>query len=180
MKRVVFLTVAALMAASMVFAQGGSIGMFADAAGTNCNLPDAVPGLTVYYVVHVNTPGATACEFFAPKPTCVLATYLSDASVFPVTVGTSQTGVSIGYGMCLAGPINVLKLNFFTMGTTGPCCYFPILPHPVNGGPWMVDCANTQRPATGGKGIVHAMPTCQCNVPAEDTTWGQVKSLYSE
>jgi hypothetical protein len=30
MKRVVFLTVAALMAASLVFAQGGSIGLFAD------------------------------------------------------------------------------------------------------------------------------------------------------
>jgi hypothetical protein len=180
MKRVVFLTVAAVMAASMVFAQGGSIGLFADPAGTNCNLADVIPGMTVYYVVHVNTPGATACEFSAPKPACVAAMYLSDASVYPVTVGNSQTGVSIGYGLCLGGPINVLKLNYFTQGTTLPCCRFPVLPHPVNGGPWMVDCANTQLPATGGQGIVNANATCQCNVPAEDTTWGQVKSLYGE
>jgi hypothetical protein len=180
MKRVVFLAVAALMAASMAFAQGGSLGMFADPAGTNCNLADAVPGLVTYYVVHVNTPGATACEFSAPKPACVLATYLSDASVFPVTVGTSQSGVSIGYGYCAAGPINVLKLNYFAQGMTQACCRYPVLPHPITGGPWMVDCANNQLLTTGGQGIVNANPTCQCNVPTEETTWGQVKSLYGE
>jgi hypothetical protein len=180
MKRVVFLTVAALMAASLVFAQGGSIGLFADPAGTNCNLADNIPGMVIYYAVHVNTIAATACEFAAPVPSCLKALFLSDAAVYPVTVGNSQAGVSIGYGMCLGAPITVLKLQFFAQAMTGPCCYYPVLPHPINGGPWMVDCANTQLPATGGKGIVNANLTCQCNVPAEDTTWGQVKSLYGE
>ena len=180
MKRVVFLMVAALMAASLAFAQGGSIGIFKDMAGTNCNLDDKVPGLTPYYVVHVNTPAATACEFYAPKPTCLTAMYLSDTGVFPVTVGSSQAGVSIGYGTCRSAPIHVLTLNFFTQGTTGACCRYSVLPHPITGGPWMVDCGNTQRMATGGQGLVNANSTCMCDVPAEDTTWGQVKSLYGE
>jgi hypothetical protein len=33
---------------------------------------------------------------------------------------------------------------------------------------------------TGGQGIVNMNPTCPCNVPTEDTTWGQVKALYTE
>ena len=180
MKRVVFLMVAALMAASMVFAQAGSIGIFADNQGTNCNLPDPGPGLTMYYAVHVNTPGATACAYWAPKPTCFTAMYLSDTNMFPVTVGNSQIGASIGYGLCKASPIHVSTLNFFTNGGTPFCCYYPVVGMPLSGQIEVVDCSNNLIYGTGGKGIIKATPACQCNVPAEDTTWGQVKSLYVE
>ena len=181
MKRVVCLTVATVLAASMAFAQGGSIGIFADPMGTNCNLGD-VAGLTQYYVVHVNSPGATACQFSAPKPACFTATYLADTGVFAVTVGTSQAGVSIGYGLCLQSPLKVLTISYFTNGGTPSCCYYPVLGHPTATPPGLlvVNCMEQLIPATGGRGIIKPSLTCQCNVPAEDTTWGQVKSLYVE
>ena len=181
MKKVVFLTVALVFASSMAFAQAGSIGIFGDAAGTDCNLADVVPGLTPYYIVHVNAV-ATASQFSAPTPACYLGTYLSDGAVFPVTIGNSQTGVAIGYGLCQAGNVHVLTINFFTNGLTGPCCYYPILPDPVvtSGKIEVVDCNNNLLFASGGEGIVNADGSCQCDVPVEDSTWGQVKALYSE
>jgi hypothetical protein len=179
MKKALLLAMALMLGASVAFAQGGTIGLYKDMAGTDCWLNDTTPGLTAYYVVHLNTTAATAAEFSAPKPTCMMATYLSDASVFPVTVGTSQTGVSIGYGACKAAPIHILTLNFFTMGATQPCCLFPVRPHPVNGGPWMVDCASTQLPAAARIAVVNGNQTCTCAiVPVDESTWGGVKALY--
>ena len=181
MKKVVFLTVALVFAASMAFAQAGSVGIFGDPAGTDCNLPDAIPGLTPYYVVHVNAV-ATASQFSAPAPACLLASYLSDTSVFPVTIGSSQTGVAIGYGSCQAGNIHVLTINYFTQGLTAPCCYYEILPDPVIASEKIevVLCDNSLVYASGGVGIVNSDGSCLCDVATEDSTWGQVKALYSE
>jgi len=179
MRKGLLLTVVLMLGAGMAFAQGGTFGLYGDNAGTSCWLNDKTPGLTPYYVVHLNTTAASAAEFAAPKPSCLLATWLSDTSVFPVTVGGSQTGVSIGYGSCRAAPIHILTLNFFTQGMTGACCLYRVLPHPVNGGPWMVDCASNQLPAGTNIAVVNGNATCTCEiVPADDTTWGGVKALY--
>lgn len=180
MKKALLLTFALMLCAGMAFAQQGSVGIFRDAAGTNCNLLDTTPGLTPYYVVHVYTTGSTACQYSAPKPTCMTATYLSDTNPFPVTVGSSQTGVSVGYGTCRVGPIHVQTVSYFTMGTTPACCYYPVLADPAVGVIGTVDCAFEPGVATGGIGIVNANGTCDCNVPVEDTTWGGVKALYTE
>jgi hypothetical protein len=181
MKRVVFLTVAALFAASMVFAQQGSIGIFRDTAGTNCTLLDAAPGLTPYYVVQVNTTGSSACAFAAPKPACLAAQYLSDTGVWPVSLGNSQTLASVGYGACKIGNVHVLTLNYFTMGATAPCCrYFITAGTALSGQIETVDCVGNLYFVTGGQGIVNSNGTCLCNVPVEDTTWGGVKALYGE
>jgi len=179
MKKVLLLTIASMLFASMAFAQGGTIGLYGDNQGTSCQLLDNAMGLKSYYVVHMNTAGASACEFAAPKPACLTAQFLSDASVFPVTVGGSQTGVSIGYGVCKVAPIHVYTINFFAMGTTPACCLYPVTPHPVTGGPWMVDCANNQLLAGMNIAVVNGNLTCTCEiVPTEDTTWGGVKALY--
>ncbi|UCG50697.1 MAG: hypothetical protein JSW58_10865 [Candidatus Latescibacterota bacterium] len=182
MKKVVYLAVAMLFAASVVFAQAGSIGIFGDPMGTDCNLQDLVPGLCTYHVVHVNSPGATACQFWAPVPACFLGTYLSDTALYPVTIGNSQTGVAVGFGACIPSPNNVLDISFFCQGLTGSCCYYQILPDPAvpSGQIEVVDCVNNLIFATGGEGIINADGSCQCDVPAEDSTWGKVKSLYAE
>jgi hypothetical protein len=184
MKKVVFLAVSALMVASLAFAQAGSIGIFGDPAGTNCNLLDnSGPGLKQYYVVHVNTPGATASEYQAKMPTCMVgATYLSDTNLFPVTLGNSQTGVSVGYGTCRTAPINTQIISVFVSGLSTPCCRWYVTPNPntVSGKIEGVDCAFESTYPTGGTGIVNPNSTCQCNVPTEETTWGQVKALYTE
>lgn len=179
MKKALLLTVALMLCAGAAFAQYGTIGLYGDMGGTSCWLNDKVAGLTPYYVVHMNTVSAAAAEFAAPKPACLLATWLSDTNAFPVTIGNSQTGVSIGYGSCRAAPVLILTLNYFTAGTTPACCLYPVLPHPINGGPWMVDCTQTQYPVGTNIAVVNGNETCTCeSVPTEDTTWGGVKALY--
>jgi hypothetical protein len=176
-----------MMCASMAFAQmGGEVGIYADAGGTNCFLPDNVPGLCTYYVVHVWSPGATAVQYSAPQPACLLAVYLSDTAQFPVTIGNSQSGVAIGYGACLASPITTLFINYFCQALTPPCCEYPVLPDPAvpSGTIEAVDCANnlvTGLPGLSGQ-INGDNTNCPCDptIATEESTWGKVKSLYVE
>ena len=55
-------------------------------------------------------------------------TYLGESSPFGVVIGNSQTGVSIGYGACLSGTIQLLTVRFFGQGLTEPCCVYPVGP----------------------------------------------------
>jgi len=185
--KALFLTIICLLlAAGSVWGQAGSIAIFGDNAGQCCLLNDKTVGVTSYYVVHVYATGATACRYSAPRPACFTATFLSDTNMFPVTVGNSQAGVSIGYGSCRFSPIHVQTMNFFTMGTTLPCCPYWVRPDPVapSGHIEVVDCSYNLLYATGGVGLINAAPQCTCGypcpVPVEDTTWGRVKAAYSE
>ncbi len=184
MKKVVLLAVVALFAASLAFAQAGSVGVFADPLGMSCNVVEAPPlGLKMYYVVHVYTTGATAVQYRAKVPTCMTAAmWLSDTNMFPVSVGNSQIGFSTAYGMCKVGPINTQIINVFGQGLTGPCCRWvvdadPLLP---SGLIEASDCVFVVMYPTGGQAMVNPTGSCQCSIPTEDTTWGQVKALYGE
>jgi hypothetical protein len=180
MKKALLLTLVLMLSASMAFAQGGSIGIYADPAGASCNISDTVAGLLSFYAVHALTPGATASQFAAPQPACFPATFLSDSPAFPVAIGGSQTGIAIAYGACLAAPIHVLTIQYFASGITPPCCYYPVVPDPnlPSGQIEVVDCAETIVFATGGVGIINPDATCDCDVPTQDTTWGKVKSIF--
>jgi len=190
-------------AAGSAWGQAGHIGIYRDTAGMSCNLDDKTPGLTPYYIVHAMTGGATACQYSAPKPACLQAMYLSDTNVFGVTVGSSQTGVSIGYGNCRIGSIHVQTMNFFTQGSTLPCCEYWTCPDPLAGSGeiLVVDCNMNLISASGMRSIVNATFACNCDmmclsmdciealyrtsstcfgVPIEDATWGRVKDAYSE
>ncbi len=163
--------------------QGGSVGIYANASGTDCNLPDVTRGLTTYYVVHTISDAATGCGYWAPKPACFTATWLSDTNPFPVTIGNSQTGVSIGYGSCRYGSVLVQTLSFFTNGTTPNCCFYPVRGIPTSGEVEVVDCLFNLRFGQGVMSVVNATPGCPCtgiNVKVEDSTWGRVKALYSD
>ena len=182
MRHALLVSFALVLFAGVAWAGPGSVGIFGDPAGTKCNLPDSGPQTTMYYVVHVNTTGAMAVAYTASKPTCSTATWLADNNVFTVTIGNSQTGVAMGYGTCLVGSFHVQTIVYFTDGLTPNCCKYPVLKHPGEGRIAAVDCnQNYWIPdPTGGVGIIRPLPHCNCDVPAEDTTWGRVKSLYSE
>lgn len=182
MKKVLLLTAVMMLGASLAVAQPGYVGVYGDAGGTNCNVVDAAPGLMVAYVVHTLTPGATSVEYSAPVPSCFLGVYLSDATTFPVNIGNSQTGISTAYGACLPGPIEVLDINLFMQALTGPCCLWPVLPHPINGLN-MTDCTlptPVKYPVGALVGTINGNATCSCDaVPTENSSWGAVKSLYN-
>jgi len=165
---------------------GGSIGIYADPAGVDCNIRDVPSGLMTVYIVHTNTAGATASQFSAPKPACMTgATWLSDTAVFPVTLGNSQTGVTVGYGSCRAEPIHVLTMNYLVTDPSQSCCMYRVLPDPGlgSGKVEVVDCAFNLQYGTGNTSTVNANSSCLCGlesvIPTEQTTWGHMKALYA-
>ena len=184
MKKTLLLTLALMLVAGMAFGQAGSVGVFADNLGANCNLLDVAPaGLKQYFVVHVNTTGATASQYRAKVPVCMTQTgaqWLSDTNMFGVTVGNSQTGVAVAYGMCKIGNVHTQTISVFAMGMTGACCRWFVDGDPIIGFIKGTDCAFATFYPTGGQGIINPNGTCQCSVPTQDTTWGQVKALYVE
>ena len=185
MRSVLLIVCIVVLSANVALAQGGFIGVRADPGGTDCNLQDVVPGILLnYYVVHLSCPGATASQWAAPMPACMVgAIWLSDTSVFPVTIGNSQIGVAIGYGVCLASPIHILTMNFLGFATTTPCCeYTPTAdPGAPSGQIEVVDCAGNLVTAGASCAIVNPTSNCPCwATPVEETTWGKVKELYTK
>ncbi len=183
MRTVLLFMVALLFINGVVLAQSGSIGIYGDNLGTSCYLSDNANEIAHYYVVQFGTTGASGVEFAAPKPSCLVMGWMSETRVFPNTIGIYLTGVTIlyGSGACLSAPVHVLTILVYTMGETSACCLYPIVAHPVNGGPWILDCAGVKHLAVANKGIINGNASCTCDaVPAEDTTWGRVKALYTD
>jgi hypothetical protein len=180
MKKTLLLTVVLVLGATMAFAQNGSIGIFADNAGLNCNLPGA-PGIANYYFVHVNAVGATGSQWAAPAPACFSAVRLADLAVFAVNLGNTTAGITIGYGICKTGTFHIMTALYQVLAAPTQCCRWTVVADPSlsSGKIEIPDCAFLLTYGTGGQGLVGTMcPTC--NVPTEDTTWGQVKALYTE
>ena len=182
MKKAILALLIGLVCAPSAHAQGGAIVLSGDPQGSDCNINDSSAGMCAVYVVHVGISGAVASQFAAPVPACFAGTWLSDSPVFGVTVGNSQSGVSIGYGQCTPGPIHVLTINFFCQGLSEPCCYYSVVPHPdvTSGVVEAVDCMNNLLTAKGGFGIVNSTNECECGPPTRDSTWGRVKSIFDQ
>ncbi|UCH83869.1 MAG: BACON domain-containing protein, partial [Candidatus Latescibacterota bacterium] len=169
-----------------IWATGGIVGLYADPAGTDCNFYYSGAGLVSVYVVHTYTDGATALQFSAPIPDCwTNAVFLSDTDVYPVTIGSSQTGKALGYGVCISPMVQATTINYFVQGPPQQtCCIYPVLPDPnvPSGQIEMVDCNNTIRYAVGGYAVLYPDASCMCergNVKVEESTWGRVKALYA-
>jgi len=178
MKKVLLLTLVLMLGATMAFAQNGSIGIFADNAGASCNV-SGTPGFLNVYFVHVNSLGATASQWAAPAPTCMTAIRLADIPVFAVNFGNTAAGITVGYPVCKTGTFHIMtSLYQVAVGPTQCCRWFVIADPSLESGKIEIpDCDYVMAYGTGGQALVGSMcPTC--NVPVEDTTWGQMKALY--
>jgi hypothetical protein len=164
----------------------GIIGIYSDQAGQDCNIPFGNIGLLPIFIVHTKTAGATASQLAAPQPECwTNAIFLSDTALWPITIGSSQTGFAMGYGTCLEGPIHVLTVNYFVQSApVQACCEYPTLPDPhvESGEIEVVDCNNNLLYAENAVAIVNPDETCPCGdstIRVEETTWGRLKALYA-
>ena len=183
MKHALAFAVGILFVTAPVCAQADNIGVYADPAGASCQISDETPGLLSIYVVHIDTPGASASQFSSPVPSCMTgAVWLSDTNVFPVVIGDSQNGVSIGYGGCLFAPIHILTINLFGQGLSDACCRFGVLadPNQPSGQIGSVDCGGSLAIAGGVGARVNGDGSCGCVGGYQAATWGQVKSIYDE
>ncbi len=185
MKKALLLAVCLMLAGTVAFAQPpGSIGIFADTGGTNCDIYDSAPALITTYVVHVYTPGATASQW---RLDCVTWnnggwSYLGETSPYTAVIGNSQTGIAIAYGYCAASPNLLLTVNWFGSGLASTCQFCQIVDDPtaVPPGIYVADCEDPPNvvTATGGDVVINPIEGCFCNIPAEETSWGQLKALY--
>ncbi len=179
MKRSVLIALVIVCSASMALAQAGAIDIFADPGMTSCNFVDAGSLVQVYFG-HMHHGSATASQFKLDLGGLPW-THLGDTWNFTTIIGTSVTGVSIGYGSCQAAPTVLGNANFF--GSASPVCsLIRIVPDPgsLSGLIEGVDCGT---PAVktfpqGGAGRVNDDGSCTCTTPVEETTWGGVKALY--
>jgi hypothetical protein len=187
MRRMIVVVVGIVFCVTPALAQNGTITIFADPGGADCALYDTLPNTLIQaFVFHVLTPGAFAAEFSVPIPSCAVGlTWLNDTHVFPVTLNDSPTGVGIGYGVCYAGPIHILTINYLGMGTSLNCCPLRVEPPwwgnpPDPPGVNTTDCNHNLVPANAGEAIINPDHTCPCSsVPTRDTTWGKVKALFA-
>jgi hypothetical protein len=75
----------------------------------------------------------------------------------------------------------VMTMQIFGYGTTPECCFWWVRPDPnlPSGQIEVADCSFNVFPATGGATIINRRLD-GCPTVAEPSTWGKVKSLYSE
>lgn len=118
---------------------------FEDAGFTDVYLDGT--GLVNVYVVVRGYPSTTAVQFWAPIPDCWPATFLAESCPF-ISIGNSQTGLSIAYGACLSEPVHVLTISLWVTGPPPPgiCCQLECLPDPQapSGHVEFVDCNATK------------------------------------
>ena len=163
---VVFATAFSLAAAvPPAFADGASIGLYTDATGTTCSFSgDAAGPVTAYVVFRPDVNGVNGVQFAAPIPTCFGATFLNDVTpASMVSIGSSQTGISVALAGCYGQPVNVLQINYYrTGGATTPCCEYPIVADPSTGDVVASDCAFQAIPVTVVSSRFNANASCEC------------------
>ena len=185
MKRSLLIALCVVFCSSMAFAQAGSIMLFSDPGATTCDLYD-MPGIMSVFVFHMYTPGATGAQFMVDHWSWGAGAWIwiSDTPIPPpgVYIGNSQTGIQIGYSMCIFQPTMILRIDYFVPFPSPPCSYIQVVGHPTATPPGILvaDCAvpSNLLTATGGDVVVNPNASCMCSIPVEETTWGQVKALY--
>jgi hypothetical protein len=187
MKKALVVTLGLLCISSLAFAQAGSLGLFVDSGGTDCDAAHpASGGYFSLYVYHLWSPGATAARFMVDHSSwgCDLVHFADQCPMGTPLVGNSDTGVAVTYGMCMASPAHILTIVYQGGTTTGSdCCLVQVVGDPALSPP-IVQIADCDDPpqlfeATGGGVILNPIPgVCECSVATQPTSWGQIKALY--
>lgn len=145
-------------------ANPGSIGLYTDASGTTCSFSgDAVGAVTAYVVFRPDLNGVTAAQFSAPIPNCLAATFVNDTAPPGIlTIGSSQTGISVALPGCYTQPVNILRINLYRTGGTTLCCEFPVLPDPSLGHLSATGCQYQDVAVTSVTSRFNADASCGC------------------
>ena len=167
-----FLLAAILVASTIrTVAADERIEIFSDEALTDKTLIDSHSRIVDLYVAHFDTPATTGCLFrIAPSPGFT-GVWLGDSSSW-VTVGTTQSGIAIGYGKCMMGSNVLVKVSYQLFGTSS-CSTLTLAEHPIliPGGPYCDACFGEYRLPSNSLAV-------NCAVGTQSTTWGRVKALY--
>jgi hypothetical protein len=183
MKKVLLITLALMVCASMAFGQHGGIGLYSDLGFTNCNIVDSGSALVPIYAVHVLcTPGGTGSQWRLVTGGGWNCIYTGEIVHMPVVIGATQAGISLGYGGCIACPNLLVTINWFCQGISPACAYLEIIPDLATESDTieMVGCDFLLKiNGVGSKLYANPNETCNlCGLATEETNWGKIKSLY--
>ena len=160
-----------------------------------CEINDISPGVRTLYVIHRYNAGVIASRFKIQSGPGITMSYMSETHYFPFTIGNTQEGISVCYGPCELGEKLIASITYMAYGTTSPCSQILVVPHPsaqtveairCDGIPtrtYVEDLAVSHNsgcgcPSTHGFQGTAQVFTCQ-PVPVANTTWGAIKSLFS-
>ena len=155
----------AVVSVRPAFADGANIGLYTDATGNTCSFSGDFAGpVTAYVVFRPDVNGVNGVQFAAPVPVCFGATYLNDVNPpGVVTIGNSQTGISVALPGCYGQPVNVLQINYYRIGgATTPCCEYPIVADPSQSEIIASDCTYQTIPVTSVSSRFNANASCDC------------------
>lgn len=196
MKRIFLIVFNCLLIPASSFTQVEKIGLYPipypDYHAEFCQVYDISGQLATVYVIHENSPGATASEFKIEFFNGFNMILMEETVIGGrLHIGSALTGIAIAYGGCRETwhkdyPLVILKLVFMGSGASHHCSSFlRVVPDPAANPPgvYATDCAETPnlKPIYGHWLAVSTTGDfCSCDlpVPAEKTTWGQVKALY--
>lgn len=183
MKKVLLLTLGLLVFASAAFAQVGGIGLYTDTPGyVNCQLVDAGAALVPIYAVAKYNTGSTGGQWMLVLGGGWNCTYTGEIVHMPTSIGSTQAGISLGYGGCLTGDVLLVTINWFCSGLSPACAFLEVVPDPATSSDTieLVDCSfSLVENCPGSKLYVNNDGTCDvCGLPSQQTSWGKIKTLY--
>ena len=183
------LLIASLVCCAGTAVAGGKIALYADASRESCELIETFPTVVQLHLFYEGDFGAQSVLFVAPTPSCWHDTvWLADVIFDPYLAGLGDThdgasGTLINLRGCRTGPIYLGYMSFQTMGRGESCCTYYITGSEQTPEPGVIDCANNFVAVETGALVVKPTGACRCVegnivVAVEETTWGQIKSLY--
>jgi hypothetical protein len=180
--RIATLVVVALMATSVVVsAQTPYIAVYFDAglSQESKDCPGSMPDVLHVAAINFNQ-FVIGAEFAIQYPPAML--FMGDLNTPPVTIGNTQTGISMGWPLPLNGfaPIELCQVSIFWQCAGCDQAYWDnpirVVPNPNTNFLGMVNFPQNDLVPSGGLTAI----VCPHSVPTEETTWGQVKALYGE
>lgn len=168
---------------------GGRIALYADADGAHCTIQDHSPGIVEVHIVYEGDQEAGGVAFYAPTPACWTgAVWVGDIIDSDWLWGLGDThdatkGTLVNLQGCRTGPLHLGLMNFVTSGQGEKCCRYEVSSSGDWEKPGVIDCGYNFVGLDTGDAVINATGSCGCGddnalVAVEETTWGQVKSLY--
>lgn len=186
MKKIVMFCVWVLLCAGTSYGQAGYIGLYSDISGTECTTAD-IPGPCYVYVIHKNASGVTSSRFMIQDIGLNSTIFLNEVfSPGRLWTGSLHSGVVVSYGACFSSDVLLATMEYLCQGTADPCATTRVLPDPAapSGTIEVEDCGFPPNTLVANASILtwndtgNCIPGCGQVVPAQDTSWGQVKALY--
>ena len=177
--RLVALILAVVVLPSLASAQQGILVLSSDQVELNLVVDDHSWGTTSVYVMHLGTVGSTAAAFsYLEYPGVTMARAGDGPAPGMVAVGDIDTGIEVAYNECKAGFFPIYRIDYQTYGTSAPCSYLQVGPHPTYVAVRFIDCVGgiTDQPMLA-VAVVNPDQTCNPG-PTASSTWGRVKALY--